>query len=114
MSKNNKFIPKKMGSGAMSKNAMYNMIAKEGETLIYKLFRLTDHPNANIALGALNKLIDKVLPNLKATQLSGEEGTKLIVNLIDGGYVSKPVKLEEQEQDAHKAQKLNNLTNVEN
>ena len=76
----------------LSRREMYGMIAKEGRPLILKLIRLTDHKNANIALGALNKLIDKVLPNLRATEITGEEGASLTIKLIDGGYISRPVK----------------------
>ena len=95
MTKNKTSDTKRKGDKLLSRREMYNMIAKEGRPLIYKLFRLTDHPNANIALGAMNKLIDKVLPNLRATEVTGEEGAALTIKLIDGGYISRPVKTDD-------------------
>ena len=68
----------KRGAGKpMSKQAIYSMVSSRSRELIEKLFELSESNNQPIRLGALRTLINKVLPDLKVTELQGDEDRPL-------------------------------------
>ena len=60
-----------------SKIGNYQKIAIRSDRIIERLFELLEDRNPSTALGAANKLIDKILPDLKATELTGEDNGPL-------------------------------------
>ena len=56
-----------------SKIGNYQKIAARSDRIIERLFELLESRNESTALGAANRLIDKILPDLKSTELTGED-----------------------------------------
>ena len=81
--------PNKVGSKTPNRQGMYAKIAVRSDELIDKMFKLTESRNENVAMGAIKVLINKMLPDLKATELSGKDGESLTVKIIRD-YLSKP------------------------
>lgn len=82
MAKNDDSKPKK-GEVVLSRTALYNKLAAYTPQAIQALVSLLDSNNPSIRLGAANKIIDKVLPSLKATELTGEEGGAIKISIVD-------------------------------
>ena len=75
-----------------TKIANYQKIAVKSDKIINKLFELLDSHNENIALGAANKLIDKILPDLRATELTGENNGPILIRIVPeiNGITDRP------------------------
>ncbi len=86
----------KRGGGPMSKQAIYSKVSARGDELIDKLFELTESRNEPIKLGALKTLINKILPDLKVTELQGE------VDKLQMGVVILPTLKDEPKVDTTK------------
>src|SRR3990167_7716292 len=56
-----------------SKIGNYQKIAARSDRIIERLFELLESRNESTALGAANRLIDKILPDLKSNELTGED-----------------------------------------
>ena len=65
-----------------SKIVVYQKIAIYTDKIINKLVGLLDSPTESIALGAANKLIDKILPDLRATEVTGEDRGPIRVIIV--------------------------------
>jgi hypothetical protein len=68
----------------LSRNELYGLISTRGDYLISKLFEDCESNNPSIRIAALRTLLDKILPSLKATELSGKDGDELknLINVI--------------------------------
>lgn len=60
----------------------YQKIAARSDEIFAVLFEKLHSKNENVALGAANKLIDKILPDLRATELTGEDHGPLLIRII--------------------------------
>lgn len=60
-----------------SKSAVYAKVAMHTDKILRTLIELLDSRTESIKLGAANKLIDKILPDLRATELTGEDNGPL-------------------------------------
>lgn len=58
-------------SGTPNQIAIYQRIAAHADELVEGLLQLTKSRNENIALGAYKCLINKILPDLRSTELHG-------------------------------------------
>ncbi len=65
-----------------SKIAVYQKVAIHTDKIIKTLIDKLDSGTESIALGAANKLIDKILPDLKATELTGEGNAPVVIKVI--------------------------------
>lgn len=73
--------PKQLGRKALQEIARPHGV-EAIETMV-KLMR--DGDNDNVKLGAARSILSKVLPDLKATELTGKDGKDLILKLIQYG-----------------------------
>ena len=62
--------PKKRG--VPGRQTLYNAVGKHRVKILATLVDLLDSRNPNVRLGAAKALFNKLLPDLKATELSGE------------------------------------------
>ena len=85
MAKKKTTEPKKRGTP--SHIEIYNRIAAHSGDIVNNLFELTKSRNENIRLGALNTLIDKILPDLKATEMRGEGGGPILIKIVPESIV---------------------------
>lgn len=62
--------------GVKGRHALYAMVAGRADEIINHLFDTMNNPKAqdSVRMSAANKLIDKILPNLKSTELKNEDG----------------------------------------
>ncbi len=75
----------------MSKVEMMNVIRPHVPNLIKKTLELVDSaPNDSVRLGAIKLLLGKVLPDLKATELTGDETKALVVRILGYGDNDNP------------------------
>ena len=64
-----------------SKQKIYRKIAVHGEKIINTLIMLLDSKNESVKLGAAKVLVNKIIPDLRATEHSGEIGLyKIYIN----------------------------------
>jgi len=79
-------ISKRGGSNKhtpMSKQAMFSKISARSDEIIDELFKLAlGSKQPAVRLGALKTLINKILPDLKVTELQGNEDKPLGVVLL--------------------------------
>jgi len=81
-----KSLPDKERPSPISKNAAYQKAAsyfKEALDTCVQVMRNSNNDNAK--LGAARTIINKVLPDLKASEISGKDGKELILRLIQYG-----------------------------
>lgn len=80
-----------------SRNGEYARIAKLSPKAVATLEKLLDSPNPSVRLGAANTVLNKVIPNLKAIEVTGEtnsDGTKQPIQLLinrGGGFIPATV-----------------------
>ena len=83
-----------------SKIAVYQKIAIHTDKIINTLVALLDSRTESIALGAANKLIDKILPDLRATELTGENQGPIKIIIVTDNGAGNPVANQELSQTA--------------
>lgn len=77
------------GGGVLSRDAAYRKTAAYFDRALQVLVDKLDSRNDAVALGAANKIIDKCLPDIKAVELTGENGEPIKLNIISGAdYLS--------------------------
>lgn len=77
-----------------SRQALYSKIANRGDEIIEGLFTLSKDNNAGIRLGALKELASRILPELKAIEITGENGEPIRFNIISGsGFLPPGIKV---------------------
>ena len=65
------------GGGVTSRQGNYNKVASHFDEILEKqLWLMRNATQESVQQSAANKLIDKILPNLKATELTGKDGEK--------------------------------------
>lgn len=70
----------------LSKNGIQNIIRPHVPSLIAKAMEMAEKStNENVQLGAIKLLLSKVLPDLKATELTGESGNAIRITIQDYG-----------------------------
>lgn len=75
--------------GTQNQAALYQQLAAHAPEAIAKLVELMGSRNDNIALGAAKTLLAKVVPDLRTTQITGENGEPIKFNIISGAdYIS--------------------------
>ena len=74
-----------------SRSATYAKIAVHTNKIINKLVELLDSRTESIALGAANKLIDKILPDLRATELTGEDHGPIKIIIVSENGAGNPI-----------------------
>ena len=74
-------VTKGGGATVMSRRKLYSNIANHKTEILDVLFDKLHSRNEAIALGAAKILINKILPDLKQTELVGEEGGSIKVSL---------------------------------
>jgi cell division ATPase FtsA len=77
--------PQKGGAAIYSRRKIQRIIAARAPEILDALFEALQSKNASLKLGAAKILINKVLPDLKATELKAEDG-KSLVGLITIKY----------------------------
>ena len=78
--------PKK--GGTLPQIAIYQKIASREEEIIEKLFEILKSRNENVALGAAKTLINKIIPDRKAVEVTGQNGEPIKFNIVLGnGYI---------------------------
>ena len=86
MEENQSKIESKTPGVTPSRTATYQKIAIHTDKIINKLLELMESRNENVALGATNTLINKILPDLRATEVTGEDhGPIKIIIVSDNG-----------------------------
>lgn len=66
-----------------SRQALYNKIAVYAPWAIEQLYELAKTAkNESVRASALNKIIDKCLPDIKAVELSGTEGSDIVIKVV--------------------------------
>jgi hypothetical protein len=68
----------------ISKQALYSMVSSKARETTLRLFELTKSSNDNVALGACKVLLNKVLPDLRAQEVSFDDLNKSILVQITG------------------------------
>ena len=72
--------------GVLSRNELYGRIASRSEEIIGVLFDSLKDTNAAVRLGAAKTLINKIIPDLKAVEVSGDKEFPLLVKLTKDGF----------------------------
>lgn len=76
--------PKKGGSP--SRDMLYSEAAALAPKAIKRLEELLGHKNENVALGAVKIILAKAIPDLKAMEITGQDGQPLrFVVVTEGG-----------------------------
>jgi hypothetical protein len=89
MSDQTKSEPKSKGT-TPSQVGNYQRIASKSDDIIGVLFAHLHSRNENISLGAAKTLINKILPDLKSTELTGKDGEPFTITVkldVSGGYI---------------------------
>ena len=74
-----------------SRSATYAKVAMHTDKIINKLVELLDSRTESIALGAANTLMSKILPDLRATELTGENQGPLRVIIVSENGAGNPI-----------------------
>lgn len=72
----------KKGGSVQSRSAIYNKLAVHSDRAIKELVKLLDSPNESIRLGAINKILDKVIPDVRSMELTGKDGESFTIKVI--------------------------------
>lgn len=68
----------------MSRDVWYKKVQSKGDRIIEVLFELMEHRNPLVQLGAVKVLANKLVPDLKAIELSGgDNGQPFVIKLLD-------------------------------
>lgn len=70
------------GGGVASRTAIYNKIASKQEKILQTLFDLLDSKQEAVRMGAAKTLINKIVPDLKAEDITSQ-GQKIQVVFHD-------------------------------
>lgn len=70
------------GGGVISRTTAYNKTAAHFDAALAVWVKSLSSRNEAIALGAANKIIDKCLPDIKAVELTGENGKPIEFNIL--------------------------------
>ena len=70
--------------GIPNRGSLYNSIGKERKKILSTLFDLLDSSNENVRLGAARTLLNKILPDLKATELEVGSHEQIKITVIKG------------------------------
>lgn len=73
-------------TGVLSRNEMYGRIAARSEEIIDTLFAALKDRNMAVRLGAAKTLINKIIPDLKAMEISGDKDAPLKIVLTKDGF----------------------------
>jgi hypothetical protein len=72
------------GGKQISNRALQEMARPYAKAALETVFRLlTEGDNDNVKLGAAKIILSKVLPDLKATELTGAGGSSFTINVIE-------------------------------
>ena len=63
--------------------AIYQRIASRSDDIIDCLFLLLQSRNENIRLGAAKVLANKILPDKKAVELTGEDNGPILIRVVE-------------------------------
>jgi hypothetical protein len=70
--------------GTPSRQGEYAKVAAHEDKILQTLLDLLDHKNENVRLGAAKALFNKILPDRKAVELTGQNGEPIKLNIIAG------------------------------
>ncbi|MFZ5845293.1 MAG: hypothetical protein ACOY0S_02385 [Patescibacteria group bacterium] len=76
--------------GPINQGELYSKIASRWDEILNVLFRHLHSRNEAISVGAAKVLINKILPDLKSTELVGKDGQPLTITVkldVAGGYI---------------------------
>lgn len=77
------------GQTPPARTNLYAQISRHAPRAIEELVKLLDSRNESIRLGAINKILDKAIPDLKAMEVTGKDGGPIKLTIIGGAdYVS--------------------------
>lgn len=96
MDKQSSVVAKAPGT-VPSRRGLYAKLAGHGDRLLNEYLKMLDSRNESIRLGAANKLIDKILPDLKATELSSGENGPLTIKITYENDNGRPTGLADKE-----------------
>ena len=75
-----------------SQQGLYSKIAAHSDKILETLFELLDSRNENIRMGAAKVLANKIIPDKRAIEVSGEGGDAIKIQIISYGD-NDPLKL---------------------
>ena len=64
---------KKKKGGVIGRSTLYSVISAHSKPAILRLVELMSSKNENVALGASKAILSKTIPDLKVTELKGDE-----------------------------------------
>lgn len=74
--------------GIPNRGSLYNVVGRERKKILNTLFELLDSHNENVRLGAARTLLNKLLPDLKATDINAGGAEPIRLNIIKGnGFI---------------------------
>lgn len=77
-----------------NQQGLYAKLEPHADYAIEKLVELLDSRNESIRLGAINKILDKCIPDRKAVEVSGKDGQPIPITIIAGsGFVPAGVEV---------------------
>lgn len=74
--------PKLGGSKTQGRQGLYAKVAVFGDDIIKGMIELTKSKNEGIRLAAYRELMNKLLPDIKAVELTGENGEQLTFKIV--------------------------------
>jgi hypothetical protein len=75
---------KNMPSGPISRQVAYSKASSHFKDALDTVIDvMKNSKNDNARLGAANTIIDKVVPDLKATEFTGENGNEILIKILD-------------------------------
>ena len=75
--------------GSISKRSMRRQIQKYFPKILACLVADLESKNPSVRVAAAKVLINKILPDLKATELTGKSGSHIKIELVDYGAETK-------------------------
>ena len=76
--------------GSTSTRKIKRRIRDRADEILAVLFEQLHSRNPSVAIAAARTLLNKILADLKATELTGEEGKSIRVEIVDYGSKDKP------------------------
>lgn len=70
------------GSNQLSNAKLKEIVRLYTPSALNRLIELTNSNNENVALGAVKVLLNKIMPDIKAVELSHDERKELVVRII--------------------------------
>ena len=75
--------------GTPNQKMHYQTVSAKGQKIFETMVALLDDRNPLVRLGAAKALMNKILPDLKGIELTGEDGGPIRIRIISGGdYLS--------------------------